>query len=315
MTLKNLKYSTSFLMITFLSWSPHVKAMNLDIDTSIASQNFRPRGVIAPKVLMLHCVGLPDEWVFKNYVFPADRNLPDEKRGLGVSAHYYIPQGGKIYQLVAEENVAYHAGESNWRSLGSLNDISVGIEFQSLGYAQVGGQAYYPYSFATYSEEQIQSGIALSQQIMRTHNISPENVVWHSDVSPIRNSGLGKTDPGIFFDGKRFAQSGVGVWPQSDRVEDSQLSLSLEDIQAGLINWGYPSIEKTGHFDDATKYVLGAHCMHYLPQEINLDDFKEQKSGSIFDKIADWSEFPYDKATLALSLENLNNKHFIPVVD
>ncbi|MBA3813438.1 MAG: N-acetylmuramoyl-L-alanine amidase [Alphaproteobacteria bacterium] len=305
-----LKYYLVASAMAFASINPALRAMiqdELEVDKkTIVSENFRDRNGKKSGVLILHCVGLDDAWVSKNY------GLNNTNGGLGVSAHYYVSQESKkVYQLVSEELSAFHAGPSEWRSLAKennlqgLNDISIGIEFQSPGYAQIKREAYYPYSFASYSEEQINSGILLSKQIIKKHNITPENVVWHSDVSPLR-----KTDPGALFDGRRFAQNGIGVWPSADRLEDNQLETSLSTIQAGLKSWGYPHVETTDVFDNATKYVLTAHYMHYLPQEVQWEDFKNQASGSIFDTVQEWSDFPYQKDVLAISLENLNRKNF-----
>lgn len=314
---KKPSYPIVMAILALLSCSTEVTAMEIDIDKSVVSQNFKPRN---QQVLVLHCVGYPDDWVFKNYVFPSAESLPEEGRGLGVSAHYYISQekNGKIYQLVDEANSAFHAGVSDWRSLAKnnqligLNNISIGIEFQSPGYAQIDGKAYYPYSFAKFSDEQINNGIILSKQIMQRHNISRENVVWHSDIAPLRRGQpFGKTDPGAFFDGKRLAKNGIGVWPLSDRLEDSQMDTSLKNIQQGFQDWGYPHVQPTGLFDEETKYVLGAHYMHYLPTEINWEDYKDQTAGPIFGKDMTWENFPYAKEPLAISLENLNKKHFI----
>lgn len=320
MNIKNLKLSIALSMIGFASSTSVLMAMErteLDIDkTTIVSQNFRARGGKKTQVLLLHCVGLDDAWVRKNYGYST------KEGGLGVSAHYYVSQESKkIYQLVPEESSAFHAGVSEWRSLAQesglqgLNDLSIGIEFQSPGYAQINGEGYYPYNFAPFSDEQVSSGILLSKKIMKEHNISPENVVWHSDVSPLRktNTGdilFGKTDPGTLFDGKKLAQHGIGVWPSLDRLEDSQLDTSLKAIQAGLQTWGYPHIAPTGLFDEPTKYVLTAHYMHYLPTKVGWDDYKNKTSGSIFDDIIDWKAFPYSKKALSISLENLNKKNF-----
>jgi len=121
-------------LISYANCSPDLKAMGqeeqeeLKIDITHASKNYRIRGGKKAEVLILHCVGLPDEWVFQNYV------LPSNEGGLGVSAHYYLPQSGKIHRLVSEENSAFRAGVSEWRSLAEknnlkgLNDISIGIE-------------------------------------------------------------------------------------------------------------------------------------------------------------------------------------------
>ena len=138
----------------------------LDIIKTSVSQNFRPRGGKKVEALVLHCVGLSDDWVLKNYV------LPSSQGGLGVSAHYYIPQCGRIYQLVPETESAFHAGVSEWRNLAQgnglkgLNDLFIGIEFQSLGYAQLSKEGYFPYCFTPFQETQIGPGISLSQQIM-----------------------------------------------------------------------------------------------------------------------------------------------------
>ena len=54
----------------------------------------------------------------------------------GVSTHYLIPEDGdetyqeqvKIYQLVDEEDRAWHAGVSKWEERTNINDQSIGIE-------------------------------------------------------------------------------------------------------------------------------------------------------------------------------------------
>jgi len=313
----------SFLIASVIAFggitlTPPLMAMDvLDIDKTFESENFRSRGGKKPTVLILHCVGLSYEWVKQNYGFTK------ENGGLGVSAHYYISQeSNKTYQFVSEKNSAFHAGVSEWRGLAKqnglqgLNDMSVGIEFQSSGYGQVEGKGYYPYSFGSYDERQMDFGKVLCQKIMKEYNISPENVVWHSDVSPLRmDSGkisFGKTDPGPHFPAESFARSGIGVWPSSIRLEDSLLDTSLVSIQEALKAWGYPHIEPTGVFDEETKYVLTSHYMHYLPKEVPCwDDFKNQQNGSIFDTVKKWEEFPYDKEKLFISLENLTKKHFV----
>jgi N-acetylmuramoyl-L-alanine amidase len=336
MSVKNLKVSVALSLLVFGTYTSSSMAMELgfDIDDSVISENSRSRNGRVPEILILHCVGLSNEWVFENY------GKTTKNGGAGVSAHYYIPHGGKIYQLVSEKESSFHAGVSEWRSsakeknLLGLNDISIGIEVQSSGYAQINGEGYYPYNFAAYDEKQEDYAILLSKQIMERNKISRENVVWHSDVSPLRKDSngkilFGKTDPGPMFNGKKFAQAGVGVWPSSDRLEDKQLSTALEDIQTGLMMWGYPHVEKSGVFDDTTRYVLQAHYMHYLPEtiwkshenpEANLESnegpvtiwryHENQKAGSVFDTIKNWDEFPYDKETLSISLENLNRKNF-----
>lgn len=45
-----------------------------------------------------------------------------------VSAHYLIDREGRIYRLVREEDVAYHAGQSQWLGRQDVNQFSIGIE-------------------------------------------------------------------------------------------------------------------------------------------------------------------------------------------
>ena len=293
--------------VIIASYVPSLIAMGdneLDIIKTSVSQNFRPRGGKKVEALVLHCVGLSDDWVLKNYVLPSDQG------GLGVSAHYYIPQCGSIYQLVPETKSAFHAGVSEWRNLAQenglkgLNDLSIGIEFQSLGYAQLSKEGYFPYCFTPFQETQIGLGISLSQQIMKVHGITRENVVWHSDISSR------KTDPGPYFPVETFAKAGIGVWPSPDRLEDTQLDTSIKTLQGLLMTWGYPLMMQTGDFDEATRFALQAHYMHYLPNFFKWEDYREKTSGSIFDELKNWSDFPYDKDTLFISLENLNKGHY-----
>lgn len=52
-----------------------------------------------------------------------------EYKEYGVSPHYVIDRDGIIYQLVAEENIAYHAGQSQMPDgRSSVNNFSIGIE-------------------------------------------------------------------------------------------------------------------------------------------------------------------------------------------
>ena len=53
----------------------------------------------------------------------------DEYRQYGVSAHYLIGRDGTVYQLVADKNVAYHAGISRVPDgRTGVNEFSLGIE-------------------------------------------------------------------------------------------------------------------------------------------------------------------------------------------
>lgn len=49
-----------------------------------------------------------------------------------VSAHYYVDRTGTIYQLVADTEVAWHAGVSHYAGLASWNAFSLGIETEHI---------------------------------------------------------------------------------------------------------------------------------------------------------------------------------------
>ena len=43
-----------------------------------------------------------------------------------VSSHYIIDRDGKIYQLVEDLKIAWHAGKSKWDKFNNLNEFSIG---------------------------------------------------------------------------------------------------------------------------------------------------------------------------------------------
>ena len=52
-----------------------------------------------------------------------------------VSSHYLINQKGKVFKLVKDLNIAWHAGQSCWGSYKNLNENSIGIELVNKGHA------------------------------------------------------------------------------------------------------------------------------------------------------------------------------------
>jgi N-acetylmuramoyl-L-alanine amidase len=55
------------------------------------------------------------------------------KPGSGVSAHLVIGREGDVFQLVAFDTVAWHAGESEYRGRKGFNKYSIGIEIDNAG--------------------------------------------------------------------------------------------------------------------------------------------------------------------------------------
>ena len=52
----------------------------------------------------------------------------------GVSSHFVINRNGKIYRLVEDNKIAWHAGKSCWGRCKNLNKNSIGIELINKGH-------------------------------------------------------------------------------------------------------------------------------------------------------------------------------------
>lgn len=136
--------------------------------------------------------------------------------GQQVSVHYLIPAvppllhgKPKIWQLVPESKLAWHAGISFWRGATRINDTSIGIELENRGWQKADGAKF----FTPFEPAQIQALVPLAKDIIKRYNIEPQNVVAHSDIAPQR-----KDDPGPLFPWKSLAQQGIGAWPDENRV-------------------------------------------------------------------------------------------------
>jgi uncharacterized protein YxeA len=69
--------------------------------------------------------------------------LLSEYKSYGVAPHYLIDRAGKIYQLVADKNIAYHAGVSQVPDgRKSVNDFSIGIEMMNTETGKFTGEQY-----------------------------------------------------------------------------------------------------------------------------------------------------------------------------
>jgi N-acetylmuramoyl-L-alanine amidase len=118
-----------------------------------------------------------------------------------VSAHYLIDEDGSIHALVPEERRAWHAGLACWRGQRDINARSIGIELVNPGHE---------FGYRGFPETQMTGLIDLATEILARHPIAPRNVVGHADVAPTR-----KQDPGEFFNWKRLADCGIGLWPNN----------------------------------------------------------------------------------------------------
>ncbi|WP_089270942.1 N-acetylmuramoyl-L-alanine amidase [Puniceibacterium sediminis] len=119
-----------------------------------------------------------------------------------VSAHYVISSQGRLWQLVEEEQRAWHAGAGQWGTLSDINSHSIGIEL-----ANTGAQPF--------AQPQIKALEHLLGGIMKRWSIPPQGIIGHSDMALGR-----KIDPGPRFDWRRLALQGLSVWPEPRSGDD-----------------------------------------------------------------------------------------------
>ncbi|GAA0487813.1 MULTISPECIES: N-acetylmuramoyl-L-alanine amidase [Tatumella] len=198
------------------------------------------------------------------------RSLDILSRGK-VSAHYLIPEmaarqqiNADSYQLVPETQVAWHAGNSRWRGLSHLNNISIGIELVNQGYYRTPAG----YRCDAYSPRQIAVLTALLQDIIARYALRPQNIVGHSDIAPLR-----KQDPGPCFPWEKLAKAGVGAWPDSQSVRfwlagRQPRQPADQRVLLGLLNrYGYQSGDTLSA--SQRQMLIKAFQMHFRPSLIS----------------------------------------------
>lgn len=131
-----------------------------------------------------------------------------------VSAHYLIGRDGTLYQLVDEEQRAWHAGTSYWGGHTDLNSVSIGIELDNTG-------------TESYVEAQMVRLLKLLKDISQRHNIPKNNFLGHGDVAPGR-----KVDPSAYFPWERLALEGFGLWCQTPSASLGELPDPILALQA-----------------------------------------------------------------------------------
>ena len=121
--------------------------------------------------------------------------LRTRNSGGPVSSHYLIGRNGDLYQLVAEDRRAWHAGPGSWGTISDVNSASIGIELDNDG-------------SEPFSDAQIDKLLVLLDDLCKRLDIPRYQVIAHADMAPTR-----KSDPGAQFPWARLAQAGFGRWP------------------------------------------------------------------------------------------------------
>jgi len=122
--------------------------------------------------------------------------LRTENSGGPVSSHYLIGDNGDIYQLVADQDRAWHAGPGRWGTITDVNSASIGIELDNNGEEP-------------FAPAQIDSLLRLLDDLCTRHGIPRTAIIAHADLAPRR-----KRDPGFRFPWKQLADAGFGPWPR-----------------------------------------------------------------------------------------------------
>ena len=110
----------------------------------------------------------------------------DQLNGMRVSSHLVIGTDGAMYQPVAFNQRAWHAGVSEFEERSSCNDFSIGIELI--------GPEEGPFTGAQYAALR-----DVCARLCATYHISGKNIVGHRDIASGR-----KVDPGEGFDYSRI---------------------------------------------------------------------------------------------------------------
>jgi len=176
-----------------------------------------------------------------------------------VSSHYVINQKGKIFRLVNDNQIAWHAGKSCWGKYKNLNKNSIGIELVNKGHQ---------FGYTNFKKRQLSSLIKICKSLIKKYKIKKRNIVGHSDIAPLR-----KIDPGEKFPWKQLANNKIGIWHncKSSLLRQYRNIKILEKkdkikFVKNLNNIGYCFSTKKKSF---LVKIMKAFQRHYRPELIN----------------------------------------------
>ncbi len=217
-----------------------------------ASPNFGPRkDGKKPEFVILHYTGLRTAEEALDIL-----KSPEHE----VSAHYLVHEDGRVVQMVAESERAWHAGKSCWKGERDINSASLGIEIVNAGDLE---------NFPPYPDAQIAAVIDLCRSLCERHKIAPAHVLAHSDIAPER-----KIDPGENFPWRILFEAGIGHWAEPAPIRGGRFftmgdhGQPVEALQSMLAMYGY-DIDINGMFDERTKIVISAFQRHFRPNQID----------------------------------------------
>ena len=168
-----------------------------------------------------------------------------------VSAHYVICKDGTIHHMLNDYLRAWHGGVSRWGNNTDLNSSSIGIEIDNNG-------------FEPFTEQQMQSLLALLGHLKNAHGIPAANFIGHSDIAPKR-----KVDPNVYFPWKTLSEKGFGLWwddttgvvvpPDFNSIQALRIiGYDVRDTAVAIqaFKRKYEQLDKSSVLDEADKKVL-----------------------------------------------------------
>ena len=245
----------------------------------VPSDNFESR---RPVLIVLHAT--EQESVRHSLDTLRDRNSSGR-----VSAHYLIGDDGHIFQLVADDQRAWHAGKSCWDGLEDLNSWSVGIEIVNPGHN---------HGLRPFPAVQIDRLIELCRDCVAKWAIPAANVVGHSDIAPSR-----KEDPGELFPWDQLSAAGIGMTVEPVPISGGRFPSPgdkgdpVAAWQAMLAAYGF-DVTADGNYGDTTRLATLAFQRHHRP--------------SLLDGIADTSTVGTMHRLLSRRISEEQGRHLAP---
>jgi N-acetyl-anhydromuramyl-L-alanine amidase AmpD len=152
-----------------------------------------------------------------------------------VTAHYFVTKTGKIYQFVADGDIAWHAGKTSGQYGSYDNANTIGIEQE-----HVDGKDQW-------SDAQVKATASLVAYLQKKYGLTNSNVLGHSDIAPGR-----KQDPYNFpwSQFQKYVQEGGGAAP-GNKAQLPALSHENADVVAQLTKAGL-NATRFGYKGDTT---------------------------------------------------------------
>ncbi|SPP31342.1 N-acetylmuramoyl-L-alanine amidase AmiD [Arsenophonus endosymbiont of Aleurodicus floccissimus] len=156
-----------------------------------------------------------------------------------------------------ENERAGHTGVSLWAGRTNLNDTAIGIEIvNKAGYAN--GKMIFP----LFNDNQVDAVKELALNIIQRYpDMSPTNIVGHSDIAIGR-----KSDPGAAFPWKKLYDTGIGAWYEEEikqkYMEQFKNKIPAKtEIVKKLKSYGY-DVSQAANNSDYTK-LIRAFQLHF----------------------------------------------------